>query len=38
MTINVVERHPLPSLAEVRSRWWAPVGVAGVAITGCATL
>jgi len=34
MTINVLERHPLPSLAEVRSRWWAPVGVAGSSDNG----
>ncbi len=38
MTINVLERHPLPTLAEARSRWWAPVGVTGVALAGCATL
>jgi len=26
ITINVLERHPLPTVAEARSRLWAPVG------------
>ncbi len=26
MTINVLERHPLPTVAEARSRLWVPVG------------